>query len=84
MKKQNLRSEFLKTMTQLWVAAFGLVSALAWNEAVKALIDKFIEPGSGVKSKVYYAILVTIVTVIVTYVLGKSTQEAKEKEEDKK
>ena len=70
-------------MTQLATAAFGFVAALAWNEAVKGAIDKFIEPGNGLRSKVYYAVVVTIIAVVVTYFLGKATQEESEKEEKK-
>lgn len=80
-KNKNLRSEFLKTMTQLATAGFGFVAALAWNEAVKSLIDKFVEPGSGVRSKLYYAFIVTVIAVVVTYYLGKITQGAKSEEE---
>ncbi len=83
MKKKNLRSEFLKTMTQLATAGFGLVAALAWNDTIKAFIDRFIQAGSGFKSKVIYALIVTVLAVLVTYYLGKLTQEAKEKEEEK-
>ena len=79
-KSKNLRSEFLKTMTQLATAGFGLVAALAWNEAIKDLIDRFISSGSGLVSRIIYAVIVTFLAVIVTYLLGKSTQEAKEEE----
>lgn len=81
--KKNLRSEFLKTMVQLATAGFGLVAALAWNETIKDIIDHFISPGSGLISRLIYAILVTFLAVIVTYFLGRSTQEAKEEEEKK-
>ena len=81
MKKNNLRSEFLKTMAQLTTAGFGLVAALAWNETIKDIIDRFISPGSGLISRLIYAILVTLLAVIVTYYLGRLTQEAKEEEE---
>lgn len=81
-KNQNLRSEFLKTMTQLATAGFGLVAALAWNDAIKDFIDHFIKAGSGLISKLIYAIMVTLLAVLVAYFLGKSTQEAKEKEEE--
>lgn len=70
-------------MTQLATAAFGFVAALAWNEAVKGAIDKFIAPGSGLRSKIYYAIVVTVIAVVITYFLGKATQEESEKEDKK-
>ena len=79
--KKNLRSEFLKTMTGLATAGLGLVAALAWNDAIQNLINYLFPFGSGLISKIFYAILVTFIAVWVTYVLGKTTQEAKEKEE---
>lgn len=78
---QNLRSEFLKTMTQLATAGFGLVAALAWNDAIQGFINSFISLGAGMLSKLIYAIIVTLIAVWVAYSLGKLTQEAKEKEE---
>jgi len=79
--KKELRSEFLKTMTQLATAGFGLVAALAWNDTIKAAIDRFITPGSGLISRFIYAVLVTGLAVLITYYLGKITQETIEKEE---
>ena len=79
--KNDLRSEFLKTMTALATAAFGLVAALAWNDTIKSFIERFISPGSTFLSKLIYALIVTVLAVLVTYFLGKATQEATEKEE---
>jgi len=79
--KKDLRSEFLKTMTQFVTAAFAFVAALAWNDTIKNLINRFIAPGSGLKSQIIYAFFVTCLAVLVTYFLGKANQEAKEKEE---
>lgn len=79
--KKTLKSEFLKTFTQFVTAAFAFAAALAWNNAILGLINRFIEPGSGLRSLVYYAIIVTVLAVVVTYFLGKMTQDAKEEEE---
>ena len=78
---EKLRSEFLKTMTQLATAGFGLVAALAWNDTIQTLINRFLPSGSGLVSKIIYATIVTLIAVWVTYSLGKLTQEAKEEEE---
>lgn len=79
-KNNDLRSEFLKTMTQFITAAFAFVAALAWNDTIKSIIDRFVAPGSGLRSKIYYSVIVTILAVFVTYYLGKLNQEAKEEE----
>ena len=83
MKKNNLRSEFIKTMSTLITAAFGLVAALAWNDTIKRAIDKYFPSGDGLRSRFIYDILVTTLAVLVTYYLGKLTQEAKEDEKEK-
>lgn len=46
------------------VTAFGLVAALAWNEAVKSLISNFLPQGQGTLSLFIYAFLVTALAVI--------------------
>lgn len=76
-KKQieELRREFYKTTLNLSTSAFGLVAALAWNEVIKELITKYIQPvlgeSSGLFSLLVYALLVTFLAVFVTYNLGK-------------
>lgn len=50
----------------MMVTAFGLVAALAWNEAIKTLISEVIPKGQGLLSQVIYAILVTVVAVLVS------------------
>jgi ABC-type cobalt transport system substrate-binding protein len=79
--KKGLQLEFIKTISQLVTAGFGLVAALAWNEVIKDFISRFIAPGSTLISRLIYAIIVTLLAVIITYYIGRLAQEAKEKEE---
>lgn len=51
--------------------AFGLAAALAWNEAIKKLIDEFIPKGKGVLSLFLYAGLITAAAVIITSRLSR-------------
>jgi hypothetical protein len=57
--------------------ALGLVAGLAWNDAIKALIDFFFPlDKSGLGIKFIYAILVTIVVVVLTnYILSPSSEQ---------
>lgn len=49
------------------MAAFGLVAGLAWNDAIKALIDHFFPAGgNSLLLKFMYALVVTLVVVIIT------------------
>lgn len=60
-------------------AAFALVAALAWNEAIKALIDTFIPETNGVMAKLIYAVLITVLVALVLYFLERSKSEEKKK-----
>lgn len=49
------------------LAAFGLVAALAWNDAVKALIEEiFPTQTAGILLKFIFALVMTLVIVIVS------------------
>ena len=63
--------------------AFGLVAALAWNEAIKKLIDEFIPKGQGVLSLFIYAGFVTAIAVLATSRVAKLKERFKERFEDK-
>jgi hypothetical protein len=58
-------------MIALASAAFGVVAALAWNSAITALVKQIFGTGGQIVSLFIYAILVTILAVIVMVQLGK-------------
>lgn len=76
-KKLEQRRFHIELITQLLTLAtsgFGLVAALAWNETIQQFVKDFIVPripGSGLLSKFIYALLVTLMAVLITYQLSK-------------
>lgn len=57
------------------LAAFGLVAGLAWNDAVKSMIDRFFPLDQGnVILKFAYALAITVVVVIVGWILSKDEE----------
>ncbi len=52
-------------------AALGLVAALAWNDAIKALMKELLGENEGLAALFTYAILATLIAVIVVLVLTK-------------
>lgn len=55
--------------------ALGLVAGLAWNEAIKSLIDYFYPAGgNSFWLKFLYAIVITVAIVIATVYLLKLTR----------
>ena len=73
-----MRSEVIEKFAALTTAAFGLVAALAWNDAIKAL---FVGPcgseGAGAICSLssggpwVYALFVTVIAVLATLWIAK-------------
>lgn len=76
---KELPKAVIKQMTTLATSGFGLVAALAWNNVIKETVDMYIKPligpNSGLVSLIIYAVLVTILAVIVTLQLSKLEQK---------
>lgn len=78
--------EVLKELLSLSSAAFGLVAALAWNEAIQAFVKKYLSFSveSELVSKFIYALIVTVLAVIVTVNLTKVKSHFEDKTQEKK
>jgi cytochrome b len=61
---------FIQTMIALASASLGLVAALAWNEAIKALLAQ-LQLGESLGALFIYAIVATIFAVVVLTILGR-------------
>lgn len=74
-KNKSFHRELIEQFITLSTSGFGLVAALAWNEAVQAFVKEFIQPyfpdQSGALSKFIYAILITGFAVLITYQLSR-------------
>lgn len=60
----------IQTMIALASASLGLVAALAWNEAIKALLAKM-DLSDSLAGLFTYAIIATVIAVVVLAILGK-------------
>ncbi len=61
----------IRTRTLGYIAGgLGLVAGLAWNDAIRSLIDQLLpNSGGSVLAKLFYALVVTIVVaVLLSYV----------------
>lgn len=61
----------METMLTLITTAFAFVAGLAWNEAIQKLIEEFYTAGGAVTGLLIYAVIVTIVDVVVTVLLAR-------------
>ncbi len=73
-KERKFHQELIQQLITLSTSGFGFVAALAWNEAIQKAVQDFIEPripGSGLVSKIIYALIVTLLAVLITYQLSR-------------
>ena len=61
----------METILGLITTAFAFVAGLAWNDAIQKLIESFIGSGDAIPSLFIYAIVVTIVAVVITVLVAR-------------
>jgi hypothetical protein len=78
-KKIKVHKEVMGEILKLSTSAFGLVAALAWNELIKEVVTMYIKPlvggASGIVSLLIYAIIVTVLAVVITINLSRLTNK---------
>jgi hypothetical protein len=74
---KETKKVFKEKMVTFILAGFGLVASLAWNEAIKSLVDTLLpQKTSALIGKFVYAILITFIVVLLSRYLEKiSTKE---------
>lgn len=73
----EVHKEILKTISVLMTTAFAFVAGSAWNDAIQTLITKIIgESGDAVTGMLIYAVVVTIIAVVVTLFIGRLVGKA--------
>ena len=78
MASEEFKVQLLETFAALITAAFGLVAALAWNEAIKAAVASVFNTGDELLGLVVYAIIVTVLAVIMTLLIARALGKAKD------
>ena len=82
--EKSFREELTHQLVTLSTAGFGVVAALAWNQTIQTLVKDYIEPripGSGLFYQLVYALLITILAVLVTYQLSRLASKFQHKED---
>ena len=75
-----MKSGVIEKIAALLTAAFGLVAALAWNGTIQAIFKKVFGTAEGIVPMLAYAVIVTVIAVIVTIQIAKAAEKAKTKE----
>jgi len=76
-KEEPLKVVALDKIAALITAAFGLIAALAWNEAIKAIFKEIFGTAEAITPLLIYAVVVTIAAVILTIVVARAVTNAR-------
>ena len=79
----EFKLQFINTFSALITAAFGLVAALAWNEAIKTAIAEVLGNDGTLLAMLIYAVIVTVIAVIAIFFISKSVKKLTDKVEKK-
>lgn len=71
-----MQKEVIEKIAALITAAFGLIAALAWNEAITEIFRLVFGEQSGVYALIFYAVVVTIIAVVLTIWIGRVSEKA--------
>lgn len=74
----EVKPTYIGTMIGLATVAFGLIAAGAWNKLISDVIALFLKPGNGVLAELIYAIIVTILAIVIVNSLAKLAQREAE------
>lgn len=74
---KKTKSEVVEKITTLMIAAFGLVAALAWNDAIKAIFTRLFGEQSTLWRLLGYAVLITLIAVLATIWISKVSEKLK-------
>ena len=80
----RFRKDFIEKIALLVISAFGIIAALAWDDALHALFYKLFQNLTDMQAKFFYAALVTVLAVVVSIILTKLFIGKDKKEEIKK
>ena len=64
-------------LAALITAAFGLVAALAWNGAIRAIFVEVFGEDDNIAALVTYAVVVTVIAVFAVILIARSVNKAK-------
>lgn len=79
-EQKKLRHEIRERVAGFIAGALSLVAGLAWNDAIKSIIEYvFPSPGNTLPAKIMYAAVISLVVIVITVNLVRWANPAGDK-----
>jgi len=72
-----MKKDVIEKLSTLIISAFGLVAALAWNNAMQSIFKNIFGTPDKISAMLSYAVVVTIIAVITTVWIGRIKEKTK-------
>lgn len=72
--KKSFTGRVRGRMTGYIGAALGLIAGLAWNDAIKSLIESIYPQSGGIAAKFIYAVAITLFVAVLFYFLRQDEE----------
>lgn len=74
---RKMKVKILDKLAALLTAACGLIAALAWNGAIRAIFEELFDTADNITAMLVYAVVVTIIAVLAIIWVARSVKKAK-------
>lgn len=68
---KDIKTEFIGRIVLIVIAGLGLISVLAWDDAIKDLYRSIVSDADSLSGKFGYAVLITLIGVVISIILGR-------------
>lgn len=75
---ENIHIDFFEKLSLLFIASLGIITAVSWDQVLKIIVERLFEEVSDVWMKIIYALIVTVLTVLVSILVNKILNKKKD------
>jgi|CXWL01.1.fsa_nt_gi ABC-type uncharacterized transport system ATPase subunit len=80
-KLETIHRDFFEKISLLVIASFGLITAIAWDQALKVIFEELFGGLETIHEKLLYAFIITVLATTVSIILSKLFLNRKNKAE---
>ena len=70
MTSRDVRTEFIGRIVTIVIAGLGLISVLAWDEALKNLYASIVKNAESMSGKFWYAVIITFLGAVASMIIS--------------